>query len=504
MARSAARNGLRWPAALILPAMIGPATGDLSAQQGPPSSYGLRPRMRSIFSSPAAESPPPAARPVGPPSPSAPTLAPDPQPFRGLSPRPANVPIVAPAASPTSAPPATSAGPGSPGPAAAPLTLPPPPPSTPPGPPLDPRRLPEASWESYGSSVEGRALPCATVGRGPRTVVLVGPLDGSGVAGVDFALRMIRFLKDFPDKAGDRRWVILPDPNPDGRLKRTRANARGVDLARNFPTENWRKLVVRHESPAGKSAGSEPETRALVDLLDRLQPELVLLIEQEPGADRTSLSADNSAWGERFARLTGIEPAPHRREDVSGSPEAWLAAKQLSRYAVLGMALGADAETCWNRWAPGLLQDAANSPSPAPPPGEPTLAPPLPNGPSADNVSNVRSLPEAEFPPGPPALVPLKRGAPTETTVAPPAADGSAGRTTVSVPGFGPLSVPKIPIGRAVTAPSPLGDAQPASQKEVAPGSNHRTPPPPPSQAAPWPKGFFVPQPPISLPAPQR
>lgn len=84
-----------------------------------------------------------------------------------------------------------------------------------------------------------------------------------------------------------RRHHVVLALNPDGCQLGLRANANGVDLNRNFPAANWKAgdTVYRWNSAArardvvlktGDSPGSEPETRALCQLIHRIRPAWVV------------------------------------------------------------------------------------------------------------------------------------------------------------------------------------------------------------------------------------
>ena len=94
----------------------------------------------------------------------------------------------------------------------------------------------------FGSSVQGRPLVAHhRSGAGETTfrILVVGVIHGDEPAGLDVADLLL--AEPVPD--GVDLWVV-PDANPDGRFRRTRGNANGVDLNRNFPVD-WQLLRQR-------------------------------------------------------------------------------------------------------------------------------------------------------------------------------------------------------------------------------------------------------------------
>jgi len=77
--------------------------------------------------------------------------------------------------------------------------------------------------------------------------------------------------------------LFIPCLNPDGMQNNTRTNANGVDLNRNFPTENWGEDTSAagdnpHDYYAGKSPASEIETQFVIDIIEKYQPKMILTL----------------------------------------------------------------------------------------------------------------------------------------------------------------------------------------------------------------------------------
>jgi protein MpaA len=130
-------------------------------------------------------------------------------------------------------------------------------------------------------------------------VLVVGCLHGDEGAG-ESVTRRLRSI-DPPHRTS--LWLVDAF-NPDGCAAGTRQNARGVDLNRNSP---WRWRVL--DRPGGtyySGAGplSEPESRAIVRLVERVRPAVSIWYHQH--ARLVDASGGDPRIERAYARLVNL------------------------------------------------------------------------------------------------------------------------------------------------------------------------------------------------------
>jgi len=129
-----------------------------------------------------------------------------------------------------------------------------------------------------GRSVRNRPIEYSVYGTGTQTVLILGAIHGDEPAGATLVRELQNYLLSLPSPLDLARVVVLPIANPDGLARRTRCNANGVDLNRNFPTLNRINCAQ-----FGFEALSEPESRAIKGLIDQYKPSRIVSVHQPLG-----------------------------------------------------------------------------------------------------------------------------------------------------------------------------------------------------------------------------
>ena len=119
---------------------------------------------------------------------------------------------------------------------------------------------------TIGHSIEGRPIELWSDPSGSNGTLIIGGVHGDESGSIDL-------VREFTPPRGNP-VALLPLANPDGFVRASRYNARGVDINRNAEL-NWRP---DSEEPSGDSPWSEPETRALQQFILNWRPAKIIAL----------------------------------------------------------------------------------------------------------------------------------------------------------------------------------------------------------------------------------
>jgi protein MpaA len=118
-------------------------------------------------------------------------------------------------------------------------------------------------------------------------VLLMGGIHGDEYSATSVTFKWMNKLNQY--HSGLFHWKVIPTLNPDGllRKKSQRQNERGVDLNRNFPSNNWDELALKYwkertyKNPRrypGPSSLSELETVWFTQFINDFQPDVIIAV----------------------------------------------------------------------------------------------------------------------------------------------------------------------------------------------------------------------------------
>lgn len=205
--------------------------------------------------------------------------------------------------------------------------------------------------EVIGESVRGEEITLHTVGDGPERVLIFGGIHGSEPQSVFVAQQLLQELRADPSLSTGKTIGLITLLNPDGYEKRVRWNDNGVDLNRNFPTENFRAGIRR-----GKRAASEPETRALLVAMEQLAPVRVCAIHAIFGPRQcNNFDGPAEALAEAMARENGYPVVPDIGYATPGSFGTWAGKERGIPTITLEIPQSASAADAWEANRGALL-----------------------------------------------------------------------------------------------------------------------------------------------------
>jgi predicted deacylase len=189
---------------------------------------------------------------------------------------------------------------------------------------------------TIGTSAQGRAINAYYFGSGATTVLYTGAIHGSESSTKSL---MDRWIQDLEAKARTIpvhiTVVVVPMINPDGYARGGRVNANNVDLNRNFATADWQKdITTVNNQPfpggGGESAMSEPETKAISELAQRLRPKVILSYHSIGGMVAGNQSGNSAELAAVYAQSSGYRNITGQSDDnfeyaISGTADDWYA-----------------------------------------------------------------------------------------------------------------------------------------------------------------------------------
>lgn len=131
-----------------------------------------------------------------------------------------------------------------------------------------------------GYSHEHRPIELHRLCQGSVDLLVIAGVHGDEPEGYRLAAQFTSSLLWKPLAGRASLWMI-PQANPDGCVQAQRWNARGVDLNRNMPTQDWSPEARSPRYTPGISAGSEIETHVLMDGIQRIDPRAIFSLHSQ-------------------------------------------------------------------------------------------------------------------------------------------------------------------------------------------------------------------------------
>jgi len=163
---------------------------------------------------------------------------------------------------------------------------------------------------SIGKSVDGRTIYAYYFGSGSKKIVFYGAMHGSE-SNTKYTLTywISELEKNSDNIPDDKTVIVVPVLNPDGVADKIRFNSNKVDLNRNFDSSTWVSgtyfLNTFYATGGGNAPFSEPESRAIRDLIYRESPYLTLSYHSAAGYVVPSNTSRGVELGKVYSNLSG-------------------------------------------------------------------------------------------------------------------------------------------------------------------------------------------------------
>ncbi|MFN0051616.1 MAG: DUF2817 domain-containing protein [Planctomycetales bacterium] len=208
------------------------------------------------------------------------------------------------------------------------------------------------TWLRFYRSTQRRPIETLQLGNGRQRIAFLSSLHGDEAQSVAVVEELARYLKGHPESLRNATVLIVRTPNPDGFDVRSPYNVNGVDLNRNFPSDNWADLA---NTRSGPSAGSEAETRSLVRMLGDFRPTLLVHLKDSRGKAIVNGEGNIQKQAEKVADLVHGQPRMGLGARTSGSVENYALTRLKCPSLTLLLAHEPHADQAWEKNSPALF-----------------------------------------------------------------------------------------------------------------------------------------------------
>ncbi len=210
-----------------------------------------------------------------------------------------------------------------------------------------------SSWDRHYSSPQNRPIETMQLGDGKMRVMVLGSLHGNESVAMYLAEQLAQYVSNKPVVWKATSSLVVRSPNPDGAAKKLFTNSRGVDLNRNFPTENF---IASRTQRTGQRAGSEVETQIICRIMTDFKPNRVVHIKTS--SDKYGYVIYNNK-GKSTALMMGdpdtLRPKELESLQLSGSMESYVTSNRKLEMITLVIPNYMSKETAWRLYREPLL-----------------------------------------------------------------------------------------------------------------------------------------------------
>lgn len=209
---------------------------------------------------------------------------------------------------------------------------------------------------TIGQSVDGREIKLFAYGTGALAVLLIGGVHGDESEGYLLVERLQQALSanELKLRGDELTLYVVPRLNPDGCANDRRTNGHNVDLNRNLPTKDWSGEFNNVRYYPGSGAGSEPESKLTLELVEAIQPAAIFSMHSYEHA-MINFNGPCEDLAQAMSAHNTLPPKGDIGYPTPGSLGTYTGWERTIPTITLEILRGQEPEPAWQQHAQGLL-----------------------------------------------------------------------------------------------------------------------------------------------------